>query len=522
MKLLIVDNEQHVIDAVNLLVNWEAFPFQEVMTALDGDEAVKLVEEKKPDVVLTDMQMPNMHGMKLIEWLSQFSPRTKIIVISGYSDFNYIQHTIRYGGLDYITKPIDKSQLETALHKAVDTILKERQDNDRNKEYHIASQLYWEKMLGSILEAPEMNERHLETFSKQFGINKGVKIRFAKIKLHKINEGVRRQFETDIQLLYFALKNICNEIMDNQGIEGIAYANEKEDGIIGLFLWGVDEGCIHVLGRMAAAIYHTYKIEVIIGLSEIHGYPEGLSCLLNESSQALRHRNIFDRQRKVFEYDPASVRSIMYLHMNREDFLIALKSHNSHKIRDLLNHYLDQYRRERFLSVHMMEHLIAEYELDRAFWVSSLFEVGARAVPVWGYDPETEEEPIEGLYEAIITDLQRLMSLADQYGNSSDNVISSVKVYIEHHYDERLSLKSLSDEFYLSKEHLSRKFKKEAGGNITEYITNVRMKKAKELLGNRQMTVKDVASMVGFEDEKYFSKVFRKVVGLSPLEYRRI
>ena len=130
MRVLIVDDEQHVREAIGLLADWERHGITEIDQAADGEEAVRLIEENKPQIVMTDMRMPAKRTGA--PWLHTTKPDIKVLVISGYDDFEYVRHTIRSGGIDYILKPVEPDSLNEALAKAVQTW---RLEEEKRRDY---------------------------------------------------------------------------------------------------------------------------------------------------------------------------------------------------------------------------------------------------------------------------------------------------------------------------------------------------------------------------------------------------
>lgn len=117
MKVLIVDDEKHVRHAIRMLVHWEACGVSEVIEAESGDQAIEVITALSPPVVLTDMRMPGKDGIALMEWIQVNSPATRVVVVSGYDDFDLVRQVIRRGGMDYILKPVDPVEINEAVKK---------------------------------------------------------------------------------------------------------------------------------------------------------------------------------------------------------------------------------------------------------------------------------------------------------------------------------------------------------------------------------------------------------------------
>lgn len=119
MKALLVDDEQHVRHAIQLLGHWDDLGIDVLLEAADGNEAIEAITAHQPEIILSDMRMPGKDGMALLEWISAHAPHCKVIVISGYDDFELVRHAIRHGGMDYLLKPVEADELNASLMKAV-------------------------------------------------------------------------------------------------------------------------------------------------------------------------------------------------------------------------------------------------------------------------------------------------------------------------------------------------------------------------------------------------------------------
>lgn len=139
MKTLIIDDEKHVREAIRLLVPWERMGITAVLEAADGQAAIRIIESENPAIIFTDMMMPHVSGVELLAWVAEHAPCSKVIVISGHDDFNFVRQTVKYGGMDYLLKPIDETQLLTALSKAIDEWQtdEEARCRDRNRNMEI-------------------------------------------------------------------------------------------------------------------------------------------------------------------------------------------------------------------------------------------------------------------------------------------------------------------------------------------------------------------------------------------------
>lgn len=220
MKVLIVDDEKHVRDAIRLLVDWAKHGIDGILEAPEGETAVRILEAEKPEIVFTDMRMPIMDGVGLLEWIHEHHPSCKTIVVSGHDDFDFVRHTVKYGGLDYILKPIDPDELDGALAKAVDAWKRENEarlrDQIRAIQINEIKPVYWDRLFSGLI----ADEAAAPALPAQFGQEFGLPVlpgeaRVAVMTIDTMPRAVRGKFGSDLDLLFSrwptSPTNICTK-----------------------------------------------------------------------------------------------------------------------------------------------------------------------------------------------------------------------------------------------------------------------------------------------------------------------
>ncbi|GIQ68901.1 response regulator [Xylanibacillus composti] len=544
MNILIVDDEQHVRDAIRLLVDWEAFGIRHVYEATNGEEAIQLIEAHRPEIVVTDMMMPIKGGIDLLAWMEEHANDLKRIVVSGYDDFQLVRSTMKHGGLDYILKPIDPDELAAALAKA-----KQAWEADESSRKQLVRQsiqmnqfkpAYWDKLFSSLIHDPHQPPSVMHALESEFQVRKGQSCHVAVISLALLDEAVARKYQGQPELLCFTLTNICNELLreENSGYACRYWGSEQE---LLLFYWGeggsqgsLADGLDRQLRRMQHGFYLTLQARFDTGIGLACSFPDGVFQSYEEARQALRQRNIRDKGPHVcwFHADGWSAEDWVQPFAFEESFRLALQSASLEEIEAAADKWVaavDAYARIPF---GQLEQWMAQLEqLEAQFLHQPPFadpaEAGESAVKPpelpkapWPFDEDRRFS--SALWKRTLA--ERLMQIAQYWAERNTggkNVIREIARYIDTHYSQEITLQDISSHFYLSREYISRKFKQETGENISEYIGRVRMEHAKLLLKNPALKVAQIAEMVGYTDEKYFSKVFRKLVGVSPNQYRK-
>lgn len=523
MKVLIVDNEKHVIDAIRMIINWSSYGITEVYDACDGKEATEIVKEKQPDIVLTDMMMPNMHGKQLVTWISQHTRVTQVIVISGYSDFNYVQHAIRHGGVDYITKPIDVKQLEKAMGLAVKKVMKEKEQTQLILNHYKKEHVYWDKLFLNMLHVLHPIKTEVDDIKKRFDIPDTAPVFVLTARIDGASSTVKKQFAGHMQTLYFALTNICREWIAIEHLHAYAFFDNTDRCSVKVIFWESDNRMLHFIQKYCKTVKRLYKSQLFCGLSQEHDFKKRIYRANCESEHALEQRNLNDNQTYLTTYKRQFTSERNYFQSIKMDLAIAFSLGQSKKVAKYVSAIFDDICQEDYFSVGMLMALIDEYKILRVYLLETLLKdsnslvLDERVTSL----KHIENHPLEDVKAFMIEDLVTLCKYLHDYNNLKKDLVYIIVNYMNEHYTETISLQDIARKFYLSKEHLSRNFRKKIGVTVTEYITNLRMNKAKELLQIQHLKIKEIANQVGYEDEKYFSKVFRHKFSVTPKNFRK-
>ncbi|MBU7320096.1 response regulator [Paenibacillus oleatilyticus] len=540
MKAIIVDDEKHVREAIKLLVRWSDFGIDQVLEAQDGLDAVRQIEEHRPQLIFTDMMMPVKSGMELMEWLQGQYPSGKTIVISGHDEFELVRHAVQYGGVDYILKPIDHEQLAAAVEKAVSSIRREESDRRlqqaRNIEMNQLKPVYWDKILSNLLTEPKLYFQHAKALDAEFGLGPSVKeCRIAILSLDTMSLSFKDKFMADYELLFFSLTNICNELLSARASGGprlgIAYRYWNSDTEAILLLYGGLDQTQALLERIREGIRDTVRSCFDTGVSRVHPFPEGLTAAYLEARQVLRRRNLLIREKRTLIAGPAaaatSSRQLSFTDY-AEPIRLSVQSGSEEQIRRAVAAWFADVRKLDYIDMEQLEHWWHEYNVVRSRWLSELFEGdGLRGEEEHSapFIVPLDEEGFLSLdrwEQQLVRSLSELSRLLLSHQRQDSNVIFEIAKFIQNHYHQDITLQEIANHFYLSREYISRKFKQEFHVNLSDYISGIRIDKAKLLLLNPNLRISQIAAMVGYDDEKYFSKVFKKTVGVSPNEYRKV
>lgn len=527
MNVLIVDDQVHVAKGVESGVNWQQLKIDRVQTANSMQEAQQVFQVMPVDLVISDIEMPMGNGLELIAWVRERYPETECIFLTSHEDFDYAKRAIKLGAFDYLIQPIQYDELEKVVARAIDHFkLKSRkeelsllgrywQDNARNVREN-----FW----GSILSGsyPQNNAR-LEAQASQLGIA----IKAPIVYLPILVSVIRRQIllsEWDDDLLKGTYINLLDEIIfDQTGILEVVQMDASHYVfILPLTAQGPIEEMV-LLQKMrffsnfcqgnlksSVAVY-IGRYSPIAALSDIY-------------------RQLVDLNRKnVAKYSKVFTLSNLEESARREIEFPEI-SHWAH--------LLDQGLSERvYLEVaDFFKRKVAREEVDAAFlgrfqneFLQMIWQL-SESRGVKNFDLlfsqqivdhflgslETVDNMLDFVRSAVKVPLSPTMTESDY-----KSTVEQVKVYIHDNLDRELSRNEIAEKVFLNPEYLSRLFRKETGQSMIEYITSERINTAIGYLIRTNMPVSIIASKVGHSNFSHFSKIFKKVTGLTPNEYRQ-
>lgn len=556
MKVVLVDDERHVREAVRLLVDWDALGIDEIHEAANGVEAIALIKSVRPEIVVTDMMMPVRGGLDLLAWLQANRPEIQKIVISGHDDFHLVRGTMQHGGQDYLLKPIDPEQLSGALRRAVDSWREQdrsrRQELAKSMELNQMRPVMRDRIFTDLLAGADPHGQARSALRALPGAPSPSRGRVVVLRADSASAEVRDRYARNRELLYFTLTNIADELLLSSG-RGLACRNLREDDEILLFCWASgdepqERTRLHeLLQRINEGCSLTLRSRFDFGIGSVQPFPGGAALSYQEAKSALRERDMLAPRSYYYERPAqaaaAPSASAASLESHEESLHIAALSGADKPLRDAVGRWAADVRRLPRISAGQFGRWQAELADMLRRWEQADGErPGGRPDAPAAADRSGGESPaarppalfdapplgedgrldLERLESALLSALSAWAQGRGTGGSpSSQSAIPAVVRYIEQHYNKELTLQDIASHFYLSREYISRRFKQETGENLIDFLCRTRIDKAKRLLESPHLKISQVAEMVGYADEKYFSKVFKKWTGLSPNQYRK-
>ena len=500
-KILFADDEQNILQYLPIVIDWKALGIQEIHTASDGESALKIVEEFKPDIAIVDVEMPGMDGLEFCRRALQILPDLKLVILSAFDRFDYAKKAISSGVKEYILKPVDEEELESIMKKILSEI-EQTKNHGYNVEKITLKAIEKEmKELAESLIRGEVNTLELE---KEFPFLEEYEnisiVLWDKDDVVFPAKGLRAMESADqIAIPFeegvwgFFWKRDATISMRMQ-VEAYDNAAKKENEHLRFFYVrkNADESIVQGLERcfhaLEYAFYsHEYHIDARdipmsfpISKIQIPDLKDALDVLSEEGDISMLEELIRNAVRNEFEHEtaPATICHMVF------DFFITLKI------------YLTKCWQEDALRIF------------RKMSVWSLLRCGSQ----------------EGLHALICKNLDELqmfiMKQREFHGNFY--IVKIAKSYTKEHFKEpELSLQAVADAVGISRTYFSSIFKELTGEKYWDYLTRYRIEQAKNLLKNTNMSQAEISENVGYSSEFHFSRKFKEIAGISPNKYRK-
>lgn len=533
IKVFLIEDEIIMREGIKNHINWSAEGLELVGEASDGELAYPMIKSQRPDIIITDIMMPFMNGLELSRLIKQEMPNIKIVILSGYDEFKFAKEAISIGVTEYLVKPISSGKLLEVIKKVAEQIMLEREQQNKLQmkqdqlEYeNLIRTKFFEKIISNTLPVTDIlkqgYEIGLEMSAGFYSI-----ILFQFILFDKNNFG----YEEDLIEITENMKYISSDSKEvyvfDRGIEGMAFlvkGNTKEE------LKQVQDRVVEQLRKILNKF--TY-ICYFCGIgSMVHRLRE-ISNSFYQANRALSYRYIMEPNKFIYSEDINT-----YQNSNKKDrFNVKefgkfdkdaldnfLKSGYLSEVTAFLEDYLSSLG-----DVNINSYLCRQYiVMDMYVTITSfLTKLGQDISEVFKQCGEYEQinahiNSIDFMRDYLEEIIIRAITIRDNISTKkNERLLGKARKYIlENYYEDNISLNTVASFVNLSPSHFSMIFSQEVGETFIEFLTKVRIEKAKELLLCTNMKTYEVGGSVGYKDSHYFSYLFKKYTKYTPTEFR--
>ncbi|MDL2301732.1 response regulator [Lachnospiraceae bacterium OttesenSCG-928-D06] len=505
-KVLIVDDEVNIVKGLELLVERYLPECQIVGLAYDGEEGIRQALAKEPDIILTDIRMPQVDGIELIRRLKETGSEARFIILSGFADFEYAKSAIDLGVENYLLKPVEEEALCTGIRKLCAVLdvqnkqkkqireygLKEILENAGDKPNEIRSKL-------AALDFPMKEERYLCVVLECTG-NKP--------------ELILPDLQTEITDVFSFCKTVFSVLFSKSMVVWILGYKKEQEGEI-------SKGILQIKKQLS--IYKNREINVGIGVS--NSRPEGIGISFEEARCALnykvikhgggviRYKEIQNLQNNQTMVDVQDVKQL-------EDYMEAMDEEGCRQTVDLIFKKIQEAGDISLMDLQILSlNLVLSGIRKLPFMQFQLNSYLGRNI--LSLESISRFQTMEQLKNWIVNMLKSMneLMLKENLPERRD-IVEEIKEYINRNYNKEINLNDIADQFYINPVYLSQLFKKRTGETYQKYLTGIRMKRACKLLGETELKLYEIAELIGYSDPNYFSRMFVRFYGMKPNEYR--
>lgn len=518
-KVILADDELLILRGLRKLIDWEKQNIQIVGEAHTGEEVMRLIDEKRPDLIISDINMPEMTGLDMLRIIAERKLPVKVIFISGYQEFSYAKDAVTYGAVDYILKPIEKEKLLHAIEKALNSLQEE-------KKLEIFETVETEDMYQKVVKRRKGNINEDQIYEEFKNLNIDIRGK------DMVTVGIRLIFlkntERTSKLNELFGFSVFNRIHSELRARKWGFVGKKEmNTCYFTFLLDPSETEKDVERKLNTILqmirnYEQYAVKTGVG-----GRISDFSRLALE----------YDTARFALELYYFTEEDIIWYDRIQRDFNDSLEDYENNFKRLLVcfSEGKGDYKNEtgNILSVIRNLHYGSRFAAANRCvllvhdMTKELIKLQVLGQSFAQLEEETEMEiRRKGLYRLACGCVTEYFDRVDQevkegFGNEQAQELKRIKTYLEEHYRENLSLESMAEVFSMNPYYFSSYFKKNIGQNFKTYLTELRMSRAEILLRSTDMKSYQIAMEVGYKNVRQFNENFKARYGMSPSEYRK-
>ncbi|MBD0380910.1 response regulator [Paenibacillus sedimenti] len=536
IKVLLVDDEEWIRLGLREQMEWESLGLEIVGEAPNGAIALEMVDKYQPEIVVSDIRMPGMDGIQLMEAIHTRFPNIIIIVISGYSDFEYAKKAITFRVFDYILKPIEEEKLEETLIRAVQRIIEENNKKEDllklNMKLNESGILAKEKFLTHLVQGTDLSLEEIQTGIAKNGLSFAwPRMAAVVIRAENFEAVAVDKYKKDTELAGYVLYNVVHELIQDYD-NSIVFRNYSKQGEL-ILLKGFDTEaysliveeiyakCGHIIDVVTDIV--RFKLYVGIGREFMNMREAGRSY--TQAVQAVQNAGIVQGSR-IIHFDLIDSRNDYYMYPEDKEKTLLYYLENSYKTQAfvLIEDCLNEIHSSPTIHPQSIRNTVLELTMN----IKKALKKYNCLLEDLLQEPNIHDKIMKDLF--TISELKEwsmeaaskaMEFIADNKKSGSRKTMDEIVEYLNKRYGENINLNSVADTFFVNPAYLSRIFKSETGYNFNEYLNKVRMDAALKLLMQENLKMNDISEMVGYGNVSYFLKKFKEYFGCTPTEYKR-
>ena len=502
-RILVVDDEK--IERKGVMFLFKQMDIDcEIVEIVNGQVALEYLENNEVDILLTDVKMPHMDGMELIKQIKErnLNPNMKIIIVSGYSDFEYAKLAVKLGVSDYILKPVDPKEFEPTLRKILDELDSQKYEQDlKEKSMSFMKQHYLYSLVNG-LGSNEVEELGLSKKELNIDYHRLMLLEFEQSFFGKADTGFLQNMQECIGDMEFQYLNLNTD-------QCVIFFDKKESD---------EKYWKDLAAKIQQMILKEHKLTAYIAISKDFDDARHITAAFEETESLMENR-FYETESKIY-ISYADDQVAIDDHIDDDTLMKQMKQDIKMKDTENLKVHFEKlclkYKRKNDFSQVYIKFIFSNLLKD---FYDNLPDVSA-------LDLNSEIEKLyksadfQTVIDIVNVNIKRLEDTFQSNPQMIHREIESVKQYIYEHYGEEISVEYLADLVYMAPSYLSCVFKKETGQNLSKFIKAYRMEKAKEMLEESHKKIVTISNEVGYPNVSYFCQSFREYFGISPQKFR--
>lgn len=533
-RVIIADDEPKVALLIRNLIRWEELGLELAGTAHDGITALEMIEALHPDIVITDIRMPGYDGIELISRVKQQNPHADFIIISGYRHFDYAQKAIRFGVEDYLLKPLKAAEINQTLRKMTDKYRERDQEKQQQNKVSVRlaqdAELRREQLVSGFLAGACDPSLSLDQINQACGLSlrpelfQAFMIK-ADVHFESMNPSVGKLLaDKTLSVIQSVLQDRCHGVVlypVGSGIYGLVNFNEPQQKPL-------RKALVTVIDELQSHSELFDRVRVTVGLGSPSGDIRDMPRSLREAESAAADRLVCGAG-KIIDHtpgkDPVLLLNTLITAEVRSRLLKGVEILEDAEIQRILDAVSCEMATREDITGDAVKILCEECVQILHFGLKCQNAVDGRveALQAGFFESFTmcsRQKDALNLLKAYAS--QVIAHVLAQRKSENNRPVRESQKYIHANFSSPLSLESISQRAGFNAAYFSQLFKKETGMNFLEYVTEVRIKEAKRFLSDPRKTIADVAADVGYSDVKHFSKLFIRITGINPSQYRKL
>ena len=512
-RVLIVDDERIIRLGMKKAVDWEWAGVDQVLTAGSGEEALEILSGQDIQILITDILMGTMSGLELIGIVKKRYPDIRIIVLTGFDEFDYAHKCLKMKVEDFLLKPVDEEHMANLVKKQIDELKQEEQQRKMagviRRVTGSLEQIQLNKLMCQLLTHSGDIAAIVSELCKKYQYQPGQRMQAA-VFFPRITDEDKKEEEAYLRL---AIKDFCNNNIDLRE-RGITFEDGNGRMVIAWFLDEDNEDCSSEIQELILLLKDEFGIsqKIVLG-STVNGFRQfrisyNDALLLMEKERQSYREIIQDRKKQ-------DANQMFWEVFGEIKNAIAANQGNDIMVMRIFETFCQMTESYRMSTEHVRR---CCFELASAVYFSYVAN-----------NSEVKGDGMQSFTNAILSarteealDITRAFIEGMQHTEEESNhkLIEQAKEYIRDHLSEELSVTGIAQMLFLTPSYFSRLFKKVAQEGCNDYIVRLRMEKAEYLLESTNMKTGEIANKVGYQDKNYFSLAFKKHSGMSPTIYR--